>query len=434
MATPQEMREYLGEHCQSDLMFIWTEAEVDLPLQYAMAVAGFCTLRKYVGLEDSKPLVRAALVADFGLNVAAGPPAGARARLQLAAGVSAWDIACQQQAREVQIRSEAKALNITRPIGVQERGAMKRACVAIHGSIPSFETPSADYIAVKMEELEHNEPTASQLDEVTSEEDGEAQSLTASLDMTGKVQVIRKRSKVSVPTGPEEFRARLRIEKNLWLFLGLKFINRGWLQGLTPQHWETYTDFFLGSRANTLKIPVGNTGTSTSLNPPWGIVLAYEFQCRKAAFKAVREDGETLAAALQTVVRDAELKELYFTSPIALMGRKQNSHGAFDETPPWERKTKAKNNHQGKSGGKGAGKGAGKSSGKGASKGNGKGGGKGTKGSKKNLLFVTPDGRQICFAFNSHGCTDSACERVHVCRVRGCMGAHSMAECTKTVQ
>ena len=165
MATPAEMMAYLNEHCQSDLMFIWTEAEVDLPLQHALAMAGFCTLRKYVGLEDSKQLVRAALVADFGMNVAAQAPAGPRARLQLAAGVSAWDISCQQQAREVQIRSEAKALNLTRPVGVQEQGAMKRASVAIHGSIPSYEVPSSDYIALKMEELEHNEPVASQLDD-----------------------------------------------------------------------------------------------------------------------------------------------------------------------------------------------------------------------------------------------------------------------------
>ena len=186
MATPAEMLAYLHEHCQSDLMFIWTEAEVDLPLQHAMTVAGFCTLREYIGLEDSEPLVRAALATDFGLNVAAPGPAGSRARLQLAAGVSAWDMACQQRAREVQIPADQCSYD-----GEQEHGMMERAGVAIQGSVPSYETPTSEDVALKREEPNHHKSTASRLNKITSEEDGE-------------VQGIHKRSKVSEPTCPEE--------------------------------------------------------------------------------------------------------------------------------------------------------------------------------------------------------------------------------------
>jgi hypothetical protein len=36
----------------------------------------------------------------------------------------------------------------------------------------------------------------------------------------------------------------------------------------------------------------------------------------------------------------------------------------------------------------------------------------------------TPDGRDICYAFNAQGCAGK-CGRVHCCRVRGCFGKHS---------
>ena len=100
--------------------------------------------------------------------------------------------------------------------------------------------------------------------------------------------------------------------------------------------------------------------------------------------------------ALAEAMRDAELKEVHFTSPLALLGRagqKRNWDGQEGSGGKWW-----------KAGGKGKGKGKGK-------------GGKG----KEDLLSNTPDGRQICFNFNSaSGCSTQGCTRVHICRVRGC--------------
>ena len=43
------------------------------------------------------------------------------------------------------------------------------------------------------------------------------------------------------------------------------------------------------------------------------------------------------------------------------------------------------------------------------------------------LVSQTPDGREICFAYNAQGCRGS-CGRVHCCRVRGCHKEHSARE------
>ncbi len=59
-----------------------------------------------------------------------------------------------------------------------------------------------------------------------------------------------------------------------------------------------------------------------------------------------------------------------------------------------------------------------------------KGGGKDHHGNP--LTSKTPDGREICYAFNSKGCP-GRCGRVHVCRVAGCYcyGDHSAREHNK---
>ena len=63
--------------------------------------------------------------------------------------------------------------------------------------------------------------------------------------------------------------------------------------------------------------------------------------------------------------------------------------------------------------------------------GKGKGKGKSKKGDKSfngsSLVSQTPDGREICFAYNAQGCRGS-CGRVHCCRVRGCHKEHSARE------
>ena len=64
-------------------------------------------------------------------------------------------------------------------------------------------------------------------------------------------------------------------------------------------------------------------------------------------------------------------------------------------------------------------KGGGKKGGKGKSKQKGKGN------SEHSLVSFTDDNKQICFAYNAQGCT-GGCNRVHVCRVRGCGKAHPM--------
>jgi len=182
--------------------------------------------------------------------------------------------------------------------------------------------------------------------------------------------------------------------------------------GLTTNSFNALSDYVLGDKVLELKIPIH--GVLGHLSPDWAIILQYELQLRRHAFKAVREDGRTINDAIQAAIRDTETKELFFTTPLALSGKvagvkRTSSHMDIPAVVP----------------------GAGRPPRKG--KGKGKGKGKSKKTSWSGQLRENPaNGKPICYAFNSlAGCHVVNCPREHICRKPGCGTAHSITTHTR---
>jgi len=304
---------------------------------------------------------------------------------------------------------------------------MRSVAENITGVIPNKEFPHNDYLATKMEEVEEDEITASPLDEVISVEDSETQTLSSAVDASGRIRITRTKNKTKPPANSEELRIRLRIEFHTWLLISTKHVNKTYLQGLDARAWERYADYLLGDRVHGMMIPVPGSDNLQSLNPPWHIVLHYDYQIRKHAFKKVRESTTnlTIMQALQQSMVDPELKEVHFTSPIALQGRGRMTGSLVGEerslkSPRFETYPKGKGykGYPSQKGGKN-------------SFNRGKGSPKGGKSRQGALLTHTPDGRQICYNFNAeHGCKEPCPQgRIHVCRKKGCLGQHPMHKC-----
>ena len=87
---------------------------------------------------------------------------------------------------------------------------------------------------------------------------------------------------------------------------------------------DTFASYILGDKVSLIQIPNLNGHGMTELNPPWQVVLSYEFALRRAAFKMAFEEPATItiASALALVVKDPELKEPYFTGALALAGKR----------------------------------------------------------------------------------------------------------------
>ncbi|CAE7268938.1 unnamed protein product, partial [Symbiodinium pilosum] len=160
--------------------------------------------------------------------------------------------------------------------------------------------------------------------------------------------------------------------------------NREMLRDMTPRVWEGYTNFLLGERCFLMKIHGGGVKgmEGSMLRPPWHILLSFEYELRKEAIKKAHHDNRPLKDTLAEVVKDPELKERFFTK----CWRAGQAKG---------KPSKGKSDKAGKS--------------------------------NNGLVDRTPDGREICFAFNAQGC-DGTCGRIHICRVRGCGEAHAMWE------
>ena len=160
-ATDLEKRELVTK-ADSDLQFVLGEAGLSLDAQYRV-VQRHTTLRRFQAIADTRGEARASGKTDFGLDD--GNPEG---RQQIAGIVAAWELARDVITKETETRAEAKVLGQPRILQVTERQAMLKAVAAVHGHLGESETRSAEYLALKCEECESNEPQASTLDAVTS--------------------------------------------------------------------------------------------------------------------------------------------------------------------------------------------------------------------------------------------------------------------------
>ncbi|OLP76746.1 hypothetical protein AK812_SmicGene43280, partial [Symbiodinium microadriaticum] len=370
MATDEEKRA-AGARANSDLQYVLQEAGADLTTQFNICSL-HTTLRRFQAIADTRAEARTAATRDFGCdaNTAAG-------RQQQAAVVASWELAKEVSAKEVELRAEAKVLGQPRVLQVQERQAMIAAVTAVHGRLNESETPSAEYLALKAEECEINEPSASPLDCISAKRDNLESQLQSTVDAQGHIRITKVKHKLEVPVNSEHYRRIMKVEMYAWLSMASRFKAK-----------------VLGEKVSQLKIPTAQgSDQNAGFRPPWTTVLAYEFRLRKEAFRLVNEEGETLADALAKVCKDTELKEVYFTTPLALASAEGSVRKYF--------KGAGKDPKGGKSDQAASSKGDGKPHKGKASEGQGYGGKTPGVFAGFTLLSHTPDGRQICYAFNS---------------------------------
>ena len=415
--------QHFNDKVSSDLVHLLQEAGVPLGLQYRMTLH-FDTIGKFSAYADTRATIRTALRDDFALE-----GDSLEKRSAVAAVIMAWESCKSYVTKEADIKAEAKLLGVTRPIAHTDRTAMKAAFEKIHYRLEEHLEPSEAYLSAKVEEVEGSEITASPLSDVTSRKTSRDSGIQTTVDQNGHVRVVKSKVKGQLPQNTEELRLALKVEGHMWTMLSSKFRNIGLFRGMGPGVWADFSDYLMGEKVYLMKIP-NQYGDNTGVRPPWHVLLQYEFQVRKEAVKTSVRENRPLAEVLPEKSRDSEIREQHFISPIALQSMINEGRGNRlrwqQQTPtqqrwqpyqPWSRNTeKGDKGYKGKLiDMKGDYKG-------GKSKGSK---GKDKDGKGKRVLTHTPDGRQICYAFNEGGC-DGSCGRVHICQVPGCGQQHPM--------
>ena len=262
-------RDFIAQNMDADLQFILSETGVSLRRQAAIA-RRYGTLRKFNAIGDDRAQIRTACLQDFA--VGQDTPEN---RAEVAAIVAAWETAKEFVAKEVELRAEAKVLGQPKILQSHERQSMIRAVERIHGHLGEAETPSADYLALKAEEVEMNEPTASPLDEIISKRDTANSQIQSSVDSSGHLRVTRTKWKAKMPTNTEDYRKIMRVEMFSWLCMSARYRAKNWLHGLEASDFNKFVDFILGERVLGIQIPTSD-GSQQKVKPDWAIVLSFE--------------------------------------------------------------------------------------------------------------------------------------------------------------
>jgi hypothetical protein len=87
---------------ESDMRFLMEDVGLRHDVSLVFAHFGFGRMRRFAGLEDTKDKVRAVLIADFGID----PAAGLQQRGDIADLLSCWDATRLQLEKENQLRAE----------------------------------------------------------------------------------------------------------------------------------------------------------------------------------------------------------------------------------------------------------------------------------------------------------------------------------------
>ena len=320
--------EEMFKSVESELKFLMDEASVPRDIQKLVYSKGFTSVRIFAGIEESKGEVRKMLASLLPLDYAAS----AENCKHMALLLSTWDAARLQLSIHEKNKAESK-------LGVQARlvQSTEQASMTAAG-----ELPSKSLLAAKLEQVEENAPYPEDLRDVTSVEDAATEAYDAIIDPASSVLKIKPgRTMTTPPKTPEELRRRDRRIGLAWEMVRSKHMNRSWLPERCTDAFRKLSGHVLGPRLADLRAGDGRA-------PAWSLVLQYEAELRKQAYKCVR-DGEAadLASALAMACKAPDIMNNFFIVPFTMQAY----------APPLEVEAVVSNSA---GGGKGKGKGAGK--------------------------------------------------------------------------
>lgn len=365
------------------LRYHMDEAGVSAETQKKVYEQGIVSLRTFAGLEEDRKAVRTVLQSDFGLD-----PAGNLAlRSDVALLLCVWESARTQLSVQEKNRQESKLGMQQRIVQPSDYATMRSAVEAKHGRLKDREAPSKGMIASKLEQVEDGAPIAEDLREVTSFADSEVEAYNAIIDPSmGFLRIRPGKTTTTPPSTPEELRLRHRRIGLAWDFVKARHTTRAWLPTSSVDTFRKLSDYVLGASVAGLR-------AADQRSPTWSLVLTYELELRKAAYRFVRDgDCACIDSAIEKAMDSPKLLTEHFVVPFTL-GKSfspasgspahEKGFGKGKQMPSWDRQW-------------------GKSS-------------------------MTPEGKPICFKFQKGRCSDKACRFAHACQ--RCFGRHPFTQC-----
>jgi len=435
---------------EPDLAYLFDELQISEQVQANISEREIRKLGVFAKVEPSEDSFREWLKADLGLD----PQHSVGERVLVAKLSEAWEAARQRASTTRKMDAEARVSGQARELLKGTHLALRRACARAHGPVEDRRCPGRAYLEMRLEQLDDGELEAEPLSKVTTvalEQESVATQPGAGVDVRkdGVLHVIKGKRTAPLPTGPEQFRAVMRVMALHWEMVHLKGAGRAVLKDYSTAVFEKHVEYILGDEC----LLIGEANPTMSCTPSWELLMKYELEIRKLAVRKVNEGGTTLAEGMAFARTSVEHRTSYFITPLAMPGARASaprSAGTWESLRAQDARGSKRSADEALShpdGGSGS-SGAPPGSGKGKGKGKGKDKKQKYTGTQEELKKLSPrgayklirnapgrygvkfrgaDGAPRCHAFQAGACQSAGCKFVHTC-VR-CGGAHGVTRC-----
>ena len=153
--TPAEVTQAL-ESAGSDLRFLMDREKVDETVQAKLYISGVSTVRQFAVMFANVDDLRDVLMADFGLD----PAAGLADRVKISRVLVAWETAKGRAAKSIEIDQECEMRGEPKVILASDYQGMKATFENRFWELEDGKTPSKHYFEKKLEGVQKNEPRA----------------------------------------------------------------------------------------------------------------------------------------------------------------------------------------------------------------------------------------------------------------------------------
>ena len=406
--TDEQQKGFIAE-LSEELAALLDDRDVPTWLQARIAFAGCKKLGTFGRIDSTDTAVREWIIDTLEVD----PKADPLNRSAIATVIDAWQASKKRLDRRDDVEAEERATKVQKTIPKKDYVRMKMAYAKAHNSnksLQDYETPFHEGFETTCEQLEDSEILAEDLREVASEKEIQKDpddAMTPVYQRDGTTKWKIKKNQVPPPKDAEAFRYRMRLLSVKWVMLKDKYPNNALLQTITTSTFNAFADFILGPEI--VGLDAKDASGASIVKPAWQIILSYELEVRRKAFRAFNEERTPLAQALTDAMKDSWLKQRFLQIPIFISaaavattqlpsvppgkGQRTKNAGQRKQTNPPQNQNGMVSRTQ----------------------------------ANKQRKFADETGNEICFNFQKDACITPHCPSSHICSY--CLGDHSFNTC-----
>ncbi|CAK9027689.1 Uncharacterized protein SCF082_LOCUS18037 [Durusdinium trenchii] len=168
-------------------------------------------------------------------------------------------------------------------------------------------------------------------------EDDEAETGNIQLGKSGTLKIKKAKIETANPGNLEEFRTKIMLLINHFIFARFRFPNKEVLSDITPFTALEYLNYICSK--DVAQMGSQSVEGVSMHRPSLKLIIHYEYQMRKEAVDLVNK-GTKLGEALRQVTKDSDVRERHFSTPLAVSSATQAV-----QQDPWRQRQKGERQH-----------------------------------------------------------------------------------------